>query len=70
MPQWLRNLVMLVGLGAWTAVVVVSLFKGQLPDPLLLGVPGGLWLALNPPKIGGGGSAPDAPTPPAGGATP
>ncbi len=52
MPQWLRNLVMLVGLGAWLAVVVVSLLRGQLPDAVLLGVPAGLVLALAPPAFG------------------
>ena len=52
MPQWLRNLVMLVGLGAWLAVVIVTLVKGQLPDALMLGVPAGLVLALAPPAIG------------------
>ena len=54
MPAWLRNLVMLVGLGAWLAVVIVSLVRGQLPDALLLGVPAGLVLALAPPSIGRG----------------
>jgi hypothetical protein len=52
MPQWLRNLVMLVGLGAWLAVVIVTLIRGQLPDAILLGVPAGLVLALVPPSIG------------------
>ncbi|HEX5543671.1 MAG TPA: hypothetical protein VFX60_19310 [Micromonospora sp.] len=70
MPQWLRNLVMLVVLAAWLAVVIVTLIRGELPDPILLGVPGGLWLALNPPRIGGGGSPPpDVSTAPADGAT-
>ncbi|WP_433793930.1 hypothetical protein [Actinoplanes sp. CA-252034] len=45
---------MLVGLGAWLAVVIVSLVRGQLPDALLLGVPAGLVLALAPPSIGRG----------------
>lgn len=49
MPQWLRNLVMLVGLGAWLAVVIVTLIRGGLPDALVLGVPAGLVLALAPP---------------------
>jgi hypothetical protein len=52
-PPWLRNLVMLVGLGAWLAVVIVTLLRGGLPDALLLGVPAGLVLALAPPAIGG-----------------
>jgi hypothetical protein len=48
-PQWLRNLVMLVGLGAWLAVVIVSLLRGELPDAILLGIPGTLVIALAPP---------------------
>ena len=53
MPQWLRNLTLLVGLSVWVLVVVASLVKGELPDAILLGVPGGLFLALAPPRIGG-----------------
>lgn len=49
MPQWLRNLTMILGLGGWLAVVVVYLAQGELPDALLLGVPAGLVLALAPP---------------------
>lgn len=62
LPQWLRNLVMLVGLGAWLAVVIVTLLKGQLPDALMLGVPATLVIALAPPSIGrrGGGTQPPA----------
>lgn len=52
MPQWLRNLVMLTGLAAWLAVVIVSLVQGKLPDAVLLGVPAGLVLALAPPAFG------------------
>jgi hypothetical protein len=65
MPAWLRNLVMLVGLGGWLAVVIVSLLRGQAVDALLLGVPAGLVLALAPPAIGrsGGGESPP-PAPP------
>lgn len=51
MPQWLRNLVMIVGLGAWLAVVIVSLLTGELPDAAVLGVPAALVLALAPPTL-------------------
>ncbi len=64
MPQWLRNLVMIVGLAAWLAVVVVRLIKGELPDALLLGVPATLVLALAPPSIGRRNQAADAPAEP------
>jgi hypothetical protein len=49
MPQWLRNLVMLVVLGGWLAVVTVSLMQGKLPDAAVLGVPAAVVLALAPP---------------------
>lgn len=52
MPQWLKNLTLLVGLGAWLAVIVVTLIRGGLPDAVLLGVPAGLVLALAPPAFG------------------
>lgn len=68
MPQWLRNLTMMTGLGAWLAVVIVSLLRGQLPDAILLGVPAGLVLALAPPAIGrrGNDTGGDEPAPRAG----
>ncbi len=52
MPAWLRNLVMLVGLLVWSAVVAVTLLRGGLPDAAILGVPAFLVLALAPPAIG------------------
>jgi hypothetical protein len=64
-PQWLRTLVMLTGLGAWLAVVIVSLVRGQLPDAVLLGVPAGLVLALAPPAFGRRGGAQDSEQDPA-----
>jgi hypothetical protein len=48
METWLRNAVMLVSLGVWTIVVAAYLHAGQLPDAVLLGVPGGIYLALSP----------------------
>jgi hypothetical protein len=58
---------MLVGLGAWLAVVIVSLLRDQLPDAVLLGVPAGLVLALAPPAFirrGRDTSGEDEPAPP------
>jgi hypothetical protein len=52
MPQWLKNLVMIVGLGGWLAVVVVRLASHELPDAIMLGIPAGLVLALSPPGTG------------------
>lgn len=48
MAPWLRNLVMLVALAGWAAVVAGYLIQGQLPDAPLLGVPGAVYLALSP----------------------
>ena len=63
MPKWLRTLVMLVGLGAWLAVVIVYLLRGELPDAALLGVPAALVLALAPPTFGRNRSSGDEPQP-------
>jgi hypothetical protein len=49
-PRWLRILVMMAVLAGWLAVVVVSLFQGDLPDYKLLGIPGALVLVIWPPK--------------------
>ncbi len=62
MSTWVRNLVMLVGLSGWSAVVIAYLAQGKLPDAALLGVPAFLVLALAPPKLPGRGGT-DTPTP-------
>lgn len=49
-----RNAVILVVLAVWVTVVAATLLKGQLPDAPLLGIPGAIWLALHPPRIGRG----------------
>jgi hypothetical protein len=56
----IRNAVILVVLVVWVAVVAATLLKGQLPDAPLLGIPGAIWLALHPPRIGRG----EEPAPP------
>lgn len=56
-----RNAVILVVLVVWVTVVGATLLKGQLPDAPILGIPGAIWLALHPPRIGRG----DDPGPPA-----
>lgn len=48
MANWVKNTVMLVVLGVWAAVVLTSLFRGTLPDPVTWGIPGGVYFALNP----------------------
>lgn len=48
MPGWIRNLVMIVALGGWAATIVAYLLQGQFPGPALLGVPGGLYIAIGP----------------------
>lgn len=49
MPQWLKNLVMLVVLIAWLSVVGFSLYKGELPNAAVLGIPAAVVVALAPP---------------------
>ncbi len=49
MPQWLRNLTMLVVLGAWLVVVGFTLKQGKLPDATVLGIPAAVVIALAPP---------------------
>ncbi len=67
MPAWLRNLVMIVGLAVWVAVIAAYLLQDKLPDALRLGVPAALVIALAPPAIGGRSQAqaPPAAEPPA-----
>lgn len=48
MDSWVRNAVMLVTLGVWAIVMGAYLYRGQLPDAPLLGVPGAVYLALSP----------------------
>lgn len=47
MPQWAKLFVLLTGMGAWLAIVVVSLFLRQIPGAVIIGFPAGLWLALS-----------------------
>lgn len=55
MPEWLKALFMIIGLGGWLATVVVTLMKGELPDATTLGIPAALVIALAPPiSIGRG----------------
>lgn len=46
MPQWARVFTLLVGMLAWLAIVIVSLFLQQIPSAVVIGFPAGLWLAL------------------------
>ena len=49
MPEWLKTLVMIIGMGGWLGTVVVSWVKGQMPDAATLGIPAALVIALAPP---------------------
>ena len=49
-----KTVFLYVVLGIWGVTVLASLFTylfrgGPLPDPILLGIPTGVWLAVNPP---------------------
>lgn len=46
MPQWARNLVLLVGMVGWIAIVAVSLLLEQIPSAMIVGFPAALWLAI------------------------
>lgn len=47
MPAWARNLVLIVGMLGWVAMIGVSLWLKQIPGAVLIGYPAGLWLALS-----------------------
>lgn len=49
LPEWTKVLTLIVGLTVWSAVVVVTLVQGKLPDATTLGIPAALVLALAPP---------------------
>lgn len=49
--QWLRNLVLLVGLAAYIATIGATLIKGEIPEPILLTSIAGLWAVIYPPKL-------------------
>lgn len=49
MPEWLKIITLIVGLGGWLGTVVLALSKGSLPDAATLGVPAVLVVALAPP---------------------
>lgn len=51
----IRNGTIIVVLTVWVIVVGAYLVKNTLPDAPLLGIPGAVWLALHPPRIGRGG---------------
>lgn len=55
MPEWLKALFMIVGLGGWLATVAVTLWRGELPDATTLGIPAALVIALAPPVTIGRG---------------
>lgn len=66
MPEWLKALFMIVGLGGWLATVCVTLYRGELPDATTLGIPAALVIALAPPvTIGRGRGTEEAPAAPA-----
>lgn len=50
--SWVRNFIVLAVMTVWSVVVLVSLMRGMIPDPITWGIPGGLW-ALFAAKQGG-----------------
>ena len=59
MPERLKTIALIVGLGGWLATVVVTLKRGELPDVATLGIPALLVTALAPPVTIGRGRVPD-----------
>ncbi len=62
----IRTVILLVVLLVWVVVVGATLWQGKLPDVPLLGIPGGVYLALYPPTFGFGRAAEPPPDPAAG----
>ncbi len=58
-----KNLFLLVVLLGWGATVGTTIAQGKIPDAPLLGIPGAVWLALHPPRIGGRDEPGTTPTP-------
>lgn len=48
MAAWVRNLVMLAVTLVWAAYMVTSIVRGTPIDAIAWGVPGAVYLALNP----------------------
>jgi membrane protein required for beta-lactamase induction len=46
MPGWARVFVLLTGMLAWLAIVIVSLLLRQIPSAVVVGFPAALWIAL------------------------
>lgn len=60
MPQWLKNLTLILVLLAWSVTIIERLRAGELPDATFLGVPILAMTALAPPiRIGRGRAADD-----------
>lgn len=48
MPNWTKVLTLIIGLSGYSAAVIMSLFRGEIPSVGTLGVPAALILALAP----------------------
>jgi hypothetical protein len=51
-----KNLFLFAVLLGWGVTVGATVIQGKIPDAPLLGIPGAVWLALHPPRIGRGGA--------------
>lgn len=59
-----KNLFLLVVLLGWSATIGTTIVQGKIPDAPLLGIPGAVWLALHPPRLGRSGEPEPAVDPP------
>jgi hypothetical protein len=48
MAEWVRNTVMLTAMAIWSIYVTVRLARGQDIEPIVWGLPGAVYFALNP----------------------
>jgi hypothetical protein len=56
--KWLKSAVMATVLVVWALYMIAGLVmwiigRGDFPNPAIWGVPGGVWLALNPLQLFG-----------------
>jgi len=59
-PQWLRNLIMLVITGMWCTYMIATFLRGDEIPAAIWGVIPGAYVALNPPRLPWGGGSGDA----------
>lgn len=49
--KYIKNAVMVTVLIIWALYMITYLFRTTDPDPILWGLPSGVWVLLNPPSV-------------------